>query len=116
MNIFDFFFGIFEEVIQLYNVDFFGFGFTWLEFILGALIIIFVIRFLIKAFFASDSFNFFSLTGLSNSTSMSNRNRENEVVTFIHNRDIDTGHGSSTKRTVTVRDGVTYVNNESVRY
>ena len=47
---------------------------------------------------------------------MSNRNRENEVVTFIHNRDIDTGHGSSTKRTVTVRDGVTYINNESVRF
>ncbi len=116
MDILGFFFDIFKSIINLYNVDFFGLGFTWLNFILAALLIIFIIRFLVKAFFVSDSFNFFSLTGLSNSISMSNRNRENEVVTFIHNRDIDTGHGSSTKRTVTVRDGVTYINNESVRF
>jgi len=116
MNIFDFFFGIFEEVIRLYDVDFFGFGFSWLEFILGALIIIFVVRFLIKAFFASDSFNFFSLTGLSNSSRMSNRKRENEVVSFIDNKNIDTGHGRITKRTSFVKDDVTYVTNEYLNY
>ena len=91
MDILGFFFDIFKSIINLYNVDFFGLGFTWLNFILAALLIIFIVRFLVKAFFVSDSFNFFSLTGLRTKNKMSNRKRENFIVLSNTNGNITMG-------------------------
>lgn len=113
MNIFDFFFSIFREVINLYDVDFFGFGFSWLSFVLGGLIIIFVIKFIIGSFRASNNFDFFSLTGLSNNTSMSNREREKDMVTYFYGHNLDTDKVSVRKRTVSrTSDNVRIVEDE----
>lgn len=95
MDILGFFFDIFKSIINLYNVDFFGLGFTWLNFILAALLIIFIVRFLVKAFFVSDSFNFFSLTGLRSKNKMSNRKRENFIV--LSNTNVNITMGESDK-------------------
>lgn len=77
MNILEFFFGIFKECFNTINVDFFGFGFTWLELILGVAIIFVVMNFLKSVVGVGDSIAFDRLV---HDYKMTNRARENQVV------------------------------------
>lgn len=77
MNILEFFFGIFKECFNTMNVDFFGFGFTWLELILGVAIIFVVLRFLKGIVGVSD---YIMLDNIVRNYKMNNRSRENQVT------------------------------------
>lgn len=89
MNIVDFFFGIFKECFNVINVDFFGLGFTWLEFLLGFAIIFVVLGFLKSIVGVGNSI---SVDSLIKDYKISNSNRENEIVSMnmTHNLDNDT--------------------------
>lgn len=77
MNILEFFFGIFKECFNTMNVDFFCFGFTWLELILGVAIIFVVLRFLKGIVGVSD---YIMLDNIVRNYKMNNRSRENQVT------------------------------------
>lgn len=80
MNIIEFFFGIFKECFNVINVDFFGLGFTWLEFLLGCVIIFVVLGFLKGIVGVGDSIPFDNIVFRYKQSKMSNRTRENQVV------------------------------------
>jgi len=86
MNIIEFFFGIFKECFDVINVDFFGLGFTWLEFLLGVAIIFVVLGFLKSVVGVSDSIAFDNLVY---NYKMSNKNRENEISSMSITEDLD---------------------------
>lgn len=80
MNIIEFFFGIFKECFDVINVDFFGLGFTWLEFILGGAIIFVIISFVKGVVGVGDYVNFDNIVqDASYQRSISNRDRERQI-------------------------------------
>ena len=90
MNIFDYFFSCFSYIISILDNDFFGFGFSYLDFILASSLIFIIIKFLFQGFNEFDRFN-----GLSISSStkvlknISNKDRERQITTV--NEDLDNG-------------------------
>ena len=88
MNIIEFFFGIFKECFDVINVDFFGLGFTWLEFLLGVAIIFVVLGFLKSVIGVGDSISFDNLVY---NYKMSNKNRENEISSMYITKNLDSG-------------------------
>ncbi len=86
MNILEFFFGIFKECFNTMNVDFFCFGFTWLEFILGVAIIFVVLNFLKSIVGVGDAVAFDNLV---HGYKMANRERENEITSLTMTHDLD---------------------------
>ena len=92
MNIIDFFFGIFKECFNVLNVDFFGFGFTWLEFILAGTLLFIIISFLKGVVGVGDSFDFDGIIfGLKRQSQISNANRENEISSMSITKNLDSG-------------------------
>ena len=93
MNVFDYFFSCFHYIINVLDHDFFGFGFSYLDFILAASLIFIILRFLLQGFNETDKFNFFSFSGLvrdyGRDYQMSHKNREHQVVTHYVNHDLD---------------------------
>lgn len=118
MNIVQFFFGIFKECFNTINVDFFGLGFTWLEFILAGSLILIIIKFLFSVVGVSDSIDTSALAGhLSYQTRMSNAKREKELSYTIIDHNLDTGHGRITKHTVSKENGkIVGIINDRTRY
>lgn len=106
MNIIDFFFGIFKECFNVISVDFFGLGFTWLELILGVAIIFVVLGFLKSVVGVGDSIAFDNLV---HNYKMSNKNRENEIVSFTMTENLD-NHTFSMKKSVHNKDTNTTYN------
>jgi len=90
MNIIEFFFGIFKECFDVINVDFFGLGFTWLEFILGGVVIFIVISFIKGVVGVGDNIGFDSIVfSLKRQSQISNANRENEISSMSITEDLD---------------------------
>lgn len=79
MNIIEFFFGIFKECFNIINVDFFGLGFTWLEFLLAIAIIFVVFGFLKSIVGVGDSVAFENIVRTSK---ISNKDREKQVSSY----------------------------------
>lgn len=105
MNIIDFFFGIFKECFDVINVDFFGLGFTWLEFILASAILFIIIGFIKGVVNVGDYINFDGVVyGLRTQQKMSNANRENEISSMFITKDLDSG-------VTTIRQQKYYKNN-----
>lgn len=118
MNIVEFFFGIFKECFNLLNVDFFRLGFTWLEFLLAASVILIIIKFILGVVGVSDSIDTSALVGhLSWQKRMSNAKREKELTYTIIDHDLDTKHGRVTQRTIHKKNGeITGIINDRTRY
>lgn len=92
MNIVDFFFVIFKECFNLINVDFFGLGFTWLEFILAGTLLFIIISFIKGVVGVGDSVNFDGIVfGLKRQSQISNANRENEITSISMFKNLDNG-------------------------
>lgn len=79
MNIIEFFFGIFKECFNVINIDFFGLGFTWLEFLLAIAIIFVVFGFLKSIVGVGDSVAFENIVRTSK---ISNKDREKQVSSY----------------------------------
>lgn len=105
MNILDFFFGIFKECFNTMNVDFFGFGFTWLELILGVAIIFVVMNFLKSVVGVGDSIAFDNLV---HGYKMANKERENEIVSMTMTHNLDDDSYTITKSTFFKDKNTTY--------
>ena len=118
MNIVEFFFGIFKECFKVLNVDIFGLGFTWLEFLLSGLVILIVLKFIFSVVGVADNIDTSALIGhLSYQNRMSNAKREKELTYTIIDHDLDTKHGRITKHTVLKKDGeINGIYNERTRY
>lgn len=92
MNIVDFFFGIFKECFNVINVDFFGLGFTWLEFILSGAILFIIISFIKGVVGVGDNISFDGIIyGLQRQSRISNVNRENEISSMSIINNLDNG-------------------------
>ena len=90
MNIVQFFFGIFKECFNTMNVDFFGFGFTWLEFLLAGSLILIIIKFVFSVVGVSDSIDTSAIVGgLAHQKRMKNDEREKQIKTAQENKNID---------------------------
>lgn len=63
MNVFDYFFSCFKFIINILDHDFFGFGFSYLDFFLASSLAIIILKFLLQGFNEQDRFNFLSLSG-----------------------------------------------------
>lgn len=104
MNIFDYFFSCFHYIINVLDHDFFGLGFSYLDFILAASLIFIILRFLLQGFNETDKFNFFSFTGLvrdyGRDYQMSHKKRETQLVNKFYYND-------STKRGVLYNTEIT---------
>lgn len=91
MNVFDYFFNCFRFIINILDHDFFGFGFSYLDFFLAFSLIFVILRFLLQGFNESDRTNFFSFMSIvrdfSRDYRMKNNNRESQIVTI--NNDLD---------------------------
>lgn len=61
LAIFECFYRILNGFLNLYNVDFFGLGFTWLQFILSVFLIGVALSFVFYGFNVVDKFNFIHL-------------------------------------------------------
>lgn len=105
MNIIEFFFGIFKECFSVINVDFFGLGFTWLELLLGVAIIFVVMGFLKSIVGVGDSIAFDNLV---HNYKMTNRNRENEIVSMSMTHDLDNDSYTIVKSTFNREKNSTY--------
>lgn len=80
MNILEFFFSIFKECFRVLNVDIFGLGFTWLEFLLGSILIIIIIRFVTGIVGVGDSIDLSHIVyGLKVQDEHLNAKRERQV-------------------------------------
>ena len=64
MAIFEYFYRVIARFIECYNVDFFGLGFTWLQFIISVSLIGIVLTFLFQGLNIIDKFNFSQIIGL----------------------------------------------------
>ena len=93
MNVFDYFFSCFSYIINILNHDFFGFGFSYLDFILASSLILLILRFLLQGFNEGDRFNFLSLRSaghdLSREYQMSHKERINQIITVDNDLDND---------------------------
>lgn len=91
MNIFDYFFNCFRFIIDILDTDFFGFGFSYLDFFLAISLTFVILRFLLQGFNESDRNNFFSISSVirdvNYSRSMRNNERESQITTI--NNDLD---------------------------
>ena len=91
MNIFDYFFSCFRYIINILDHDFFGLGFSYLDFFLAVSLIFIILKFLLQGFGYADGNNFFSFTSIARDFSrdyrMKNNERENQIVTI--NNDLD---------------------------
>lgn len=61
--IFEYFYRIISYFINCYNIDFFGLGFTWLQFLISVSLIGVVLTFLFQGLNLIDKFNFSSIIG-----------------------------------------------------
>ena len=93
MTIFDYFFSCFQGIIKILNNDFFGLGFSYLDFMLGASLAFIILNFVLRGFNEQDRFNFLSIHGgindLNNASRISNRKREKQITTMFVNQDLD---------------------------
>lgn len=83
LEVFEFFYRIINGFIKCYNIDFFGLGFTWLQFILSVALIGIVLTFLFQGFNIMDKFNFkfmFYNDRFANAKKMPNDNREQQLT------------------------------------
>ena len=102
MNIFDYFFRNFQYIINVLDHDFFGFGFSYLDFILALSISFIILKFLFQGFELYDKHGFLNLTGnfsdFYGSYNMSHNSRERQIFTTVTNfRPVDRNgerHGS----------------------
>ena len=62
--IFEYFYRIVSGFINCYNIDFFGLGFTWLQFLVSVCLIGVVLTFLFQGLNLIDKFNFSQIIGL----------------------------------------------------
>ena len=120
MNIFDYFFSCFRYIINVMDHDFFGFGFTYLDFFLASSLIFIILRFLLQGFNETDRFNFFSLTSsmkdFSREYQMKNNEREKQVITTFVNHDLDNNTITNVRSTKIYRNGNLYgVVNEKIK-
>jgi len=76
MAIFEYFYRIISNFINCYNVDFFGLGFTWLQFLISVSLIGIVLTFLFQGLNIIDKFNFSQIIGLG-IISMNSNKKEN---------------------------------------
>lgn len=123
MNIFDYFFSNFQYIINVLDHDFFGFGFSYLDFILAVSLSFLILKFLLQGFNEFDKFNFLNLTGnfsdFYGSYNMSNKNREKQIFTTVTNfGPVDRNgvrHGSIIHSTKTIsNDHVDIVNRQDI--
>lgn len=93
MTIFDYFFSCFRYVINILDNDFFGLGFSYLDFMLGASLAFIILNFVLRGFNEQDRFNFLSVSGgindLNNASRISNSKREKQITTMYVNQDLD---------------------------
>lgn len=101
MNIFDFLFSCFSYIINILNHDFFGFGFSYLDFILAASLAFLILRFLLQGFNETDRFNFFSLGSagrdLRREYQMNHKERISQIITV--NNDLDNNNTTIVRST-----------------
>ena len=106
MNIVQFFFGIFKECFNTMNVDFFGFGFTWLEFLFAGSLILIILKFVFSVVGVSDAIDTSAIVGgLAHQTRMINDKREQQIVRTFVDHNLDTGHGRITRSTQIIKNG-----------
>lgn len=93
MTIFDYLFSCFKYIIEILDHDFFGLGFTYLDFFLGASIAFMLLNFVLRGFNEQDRFNFLSITGglndLNNAKRISDSKREKQISTMYVTHDLD---------------------------
>lgn len=121
MNIFDYFFSCFSFIINVLNRDFFGFGFSYLDFFLASSLAVIILKFLLQGFNEQDRFNFLSLSSaardLEHEYRMKNNEREKQITTLFINQDLDSGKVSLVKSSKHYKDGhLDSVVNESTRF
>lgn len=110
MNIIEFFFGIFKECFEVINVDFFGLGFTWIEFILAGAILFIIINFVKGVVGVGDAVSFdLTLYALKKQSQISNANREKQITSFVMTEDLD-NHTYTMKKSVHHKDTNTTYN------
>lgn len=63
MHYLEYFFEIIKDVLNLYDIDMFGLGFTLLELFLAGLLLMLILQFLLHSFNVVDRNNFFSIVG-----------------------------------------------------
>ena len=109
MNVFDYLFSCFSFIINILNHDFFGFGFSYLDFVLAASLSLIIFKFLLQGFNEEDRFNFLSLSGaakdFNHAYQMKNNEREKQITTLFINEDLDTGKTSMVKSSKYYKDG-----------
>ena len=104
MTIFDYFFSCFQFIINVLDHDFFGFGFSYLDFILAASLIFIILKFLLQGFNETDRFNFFSFSGIARDYSreyqMTHKKRETQIINkFYENKTTGRSVLTNTERT-----------------
>ena len=103
MNVFDYLFSCFSFIINVLNHDFFGFGFSYLDFVLAASLAFIILKFLLQGFNEQDRFNFLSLSGAAKDFNreyqMKNNEREKQLVTMFVTDDINNGSRTVSKQT-----------------
>ena len=101
MNVFDYLFSCFSFIINVLNHDFFGFGFSYLDFVLASSLSFIILKFLLQGFNEQDRFNFLSLSFAANDFNreyqMKNNEREKQLVTYFFNEDFDSGRITAVK-------------------
>lgn len=112
MNIFDYLFSCFKYLINVLDHDFFGFGFSYLDFVLAASLIFIILKFLLHGFNETDKFNFLNFTGamrdFNREYQMKNNEREKQVVTTFVYHDLNNGTITNIRSTKTFKDGNLY--------
>ena len=120
MNIFDFLFSCFSYIINILNHDFFGFGFSYLDFILAASLVLIILRFLLQGFNETDRFNFFSLGSagrdLSREYQMSHKERINQIITVDNDLDNDKTTIIRSTRNYDKKGNLTSVVNDKTKF
>lgn len=86
MVIFEYFYRIIARFIECYNVDFFGLGFTWLQFLISVSLIGIVLTFLFQGLNIIDKFNFSRILGINlSSKPMSKENHNAREQQMLNN-------------------------------
>ena len=117
MNIFDYIFSCFSYIINILDNDFFGFGFSYLDFILADSLISIIIKFLFQGFNEFDRFNGLSISNSSKVLkNISNNERERQITTI--NEDLNTGSTTiiRSSKTYNRKGKVTGIVNQRYKY
>jgi len=91
MAIFEYFYRIIAKFIECYNVDFFGLGFTWLQFLISVGLISIVLTFLFQEFNVLDKFNFSKINGFDKGRNNSGKEvhdkREQQLIVIVNSKE-----------------------------